>query len=348
MRVIEFSAAAATLLIAAMSVRARAPSSIDSSSAAPAPAAQKANADVMSLFRFEPTGISILGPYRRGKIPVVLIHGLWSGPWSWAPMLEDLEADATLRERYQFWTFGYSTGDPLPYSATLLRRDLDEVRRRFDPARSDTAFDRMVLVGHSMGGLLAKMMAQESGTRLWSLLSNHPAEDLAGDQADRDLFRRALIFKPRAEVHRVIFIATPHLGSRTDGGGLERLGSRLVRLPDQLRAAHDRLLARNGPDFFTERFRRGLPTSIDELEWRSPILVGMAELGLAATVKAHSIIADRRDPPLAGGSDGLVSYDSSHIDGVASEALVSSGHLCQAHGTVIREVQRILKEDEAR
>ena len=185
----------------------------------------------------------------------------------------------------------------MPYSASLLRRDLDEVRRKFDPDRSDAAFDRMVLVGHSMGGLLTKMMVQDSGTRLWRLISDRPVDELAGDPADRDLFRRALIFKPRPEVRRVVFIATPHRGSRVDRGGLEHLGSRLVRLPDPLRASHDRLMARNGPDFFTERFRKGLPTSIDELEWQSPILMGLDELGLAPTIKAHSIIADRRDPP---------------------------------------------------
>ena len=89
-------------------------------------------------------------------------------------------------------------------------------------------------------------------------------------------------------------------------------------------------LDRNGPAFFNERLRKGLPTSIDELEWGSPILTGLSELGLAPGVTAHSIIADRRDPPRAGGSDGLVPYDSAHLDGVASEVLVSSGHLCQA------------------
>ena len=259
-------------------------------------------------------------------------------------MIGELEADAALRDRYQFWTFGYSTGDPLPYSASLLRRDLDEARRKLDPDRADAAFDRMVVVGHSMGGLLAKMMVQESGTRLWQLFSERPAGDLAGDPADCELFRSALIYKPRPEVRRVVFIATPHRGSRVDRGGLERLGSRLVRLPDPLRATHDRLLARNGPDFFTERFRKGLPTSIDELEWRSPILVRLDELGLAPTIKAHSIIADRRHPPGAGGSDGLVTYESAHLQGVASESLVASGHLCQDHPAVIREVGRILAE----
>ncbi len=343
----ESSAAVAAILIVAMSAWAQAPSRIEASREAPGPSPAKADADVAGLFRFEPTGLSLLRPYRRGKIPVVLIHGLWSNPWSWARMIGELEADAALRDRYQFWTFGYSTGDPLPYSAALLRRDLDEARRKLDPDRADAAFDRMVVVGHSMGGLLAKMMVQESGTRLWQLFSERPAGDLAGDRADCDLFRSALIYKPRPEVRRVVFIATPHRGSRVDRGGLERLGSRLVRLPDPLRATHDRLLARNGPDFFTERFRKGLPTSIDELEWRSPILMGLDDLGLAPTVKAHSIIADRRHPPGAGGSDGLVPYESAHLQGIASESLVTSGHLCQDHPAVIREVGRILVEHAA-
>ena len=172
--------------------------------------------------------------------------------------------------------------------------------------------------------------------------------ELAGEPADRDLFRSALIFKPRPEVRRVVFIATPHRGSRVDHGGLGRLGSRLVRLPDPLRASYGRLIARNGPDFFVERFRKGLPTSIDELEWQSPILMGLDELGLATNVTAHSIIADRRDPPAAGGNDGLVAYESAHRADVASESLVSAGHLCQDHPAVIREVRRILLEHGSR
>jgi pimeloyl-ACP methyl ester carboxylesterase len=343
MRITE-SLVTVAVVIAATWAWAQVPSRVEPSREAQGRTPPRAEADVVGLFRFEPTGLSLPRPYQRGKIPVVLIHGLWSNPWSWARMIEELEADAALRDRYQFWTFGYSTGDPLPYTATLLRHDLDEVRRKFDPDRSDVAFDRMVLVGHSMGGLLTKMMVQESGTRLWQLASDRPAEDLAGDPADCELFRSALIFKPRPEVRRVVFIATPHRGSHVDRGGLERLGTRLVRLPDPLRASHQRLIARNGPDFFTERLRKGLPTSVDELEWRSPILMRLDELGLAPTVTAHSIIADRRDPPAAGGHDGLVPYESSHLDGVVSESLVSSGHLCQAHPAVIREVRRILLE----
>jgi pimeloyl-ACP methyl ester carboxylesterase len=294
--------------------------------------------------RFEPTGLSLLRPHERGKIPVILVHGLWAAPWSWCPMVEALGADPTLAGRYQFWTFGYSTGDPIPYSAHLLRHDLDEVRRRFDPGRTDAAFDRMVFVGHSMGGLVSKMMAVGAGDRLWRVVSDRPLKEMVGERDDIDLFRSGLLFEARPEVRRVVYIATPHRGSRFDRGSIHQVGARLVRVPDPLRAAHDRLVMRNAPSFFREHFRRGLPTSIDELEWGSPMLMGLHELSSPPSVKVHSIIAVRPGSPPSARTDGLVAYESAHIDPVASEKVVSSPHLCQDHPDVIAEVRRILVE----
>jgi pimeloyl-ACP methyl ester carboxylesterase len=309
----------------------------EQSPSTPAPA-------VVDLLRYEPTGLSLLRPYARGKVPVVFIHGLWSNPWSWHRMIGELEADPALGDRYQFWTFGYSTGDPIPHSAVLLRRDLDEARRKFDTDKSDPAFDRLVVVGHSMGGLLAKMIVVESGDRIWRVISDRPFEELSCEPDDRDLFRRALFFEPRPEVRRVVFIATPHRGSRVDRGSLQHLGTRLVRVPDPLRAAHGRLVSRNPPTFFREHFRRGLPTSIDELEWGSPILVGLHDLVVPPTIKAHSIIAVRPETSDRVRTDGLVTYDSAHLTDVASERTVAAGHLCQDHPDVIGEVRRILVE----
>ena len=93
----------------------------------------------------------------------------------------------------------------------------------------------MVVIGHSMGGLLAKMMVQETGHRLWQIVSDRPADELVGDAEDLELFRSVLFYKPRREVRRVVFIATPHRGSQLDRGPVGHLGSRLVRLPDPLR-----------------------------------------------------------------------------------------------------------------
>src|SRR5262245_36034920 len=105
MRVIG-SLIAVVAFIAVTSSWAQVPSRVESSREARGPSPAEADADIVGLFRFEPTGLSLLRPYRRGRIPVVLIHGLWSNPWSWARMIEVLEAEGALRDRYQFWTFG--------------------------------------------------------------------------------------------------------------------------------------------------------------------------------------------------------------------------------------------------
>ena len=260
-------------------------------------------------------------------------------------MFEDLEADAALRDRYQFWTFGYSTGDPLPYSARLLRRDLDEVRRKFDPDRSDAAFDRMVLVGHSMGGLLAKMMVQDSGTRLWRLISDRPVEDLAGDQADRDLFRPALIFKPRrrsaawsSSPRRTAGVASTGAGWSASARGSSACPNRSGRRT----AGSSPATARTSSSSASARACRPASTS-----WSGDRRSSWAWTS-SGWRRRHGPFHHRGPPrpARAGGSDGLVPYESAHLDGVASESLVSSGHLCQDHPAVIREVRRILAEHE--
>ena len=166
----------------------------------------------------------------------------------------------------------------------------------------------MILIGHSMGGLLAKMMAQDSRSYLWELRSPQPFEKLVGPPEDRDLLRQVVFFKSQPEVRWLIFIATPHRGSRLDRGIIRRVGGRLCRLPDPLKQVHQRLLASNGPAFFTPMLRRRLPTSIDQLAWEHPELQALVALGIDPGVTYHSIIADLRDPPLAGGTDGIVPY----------------------------------------
>lgn len=202
----------------------------------------------------------------------------------------------------------------------------------------------MVLIGHSMGGLLAKMMVVESGTRLWHEVSDRPFEQLVGEPEDRKLFGQALLVKPLPEVRRVVFIATPHRGSRLNRGWLLSLGTRLAKGTELLRSAHDRLIARNTPGFFKDDFRKGVPSSLEELAWETPFLKKLRDLTAAPDVKIHSIVAVRRDPVGDEPGDGLVSFASAHLEGAGSEVVISAGHLCQDHPDAIREVKRVLLE----
>jgi pimeloyl-ACP methyl ester carboxylesterase len=296
--------------------------------------------------RFQSTGLSMTRPYAPGRIPVVFIHGLCGSPRQWSAMIRALEADPGLGGHYQFWTFGYSTGAPIPYSAHLLRRALREARWRLDPDGRDAALDRMVLVGHSMGGLMAKMTVQDSGTRLWDLYAARPPDALAGPPEARELFRQALIFTPLPEVRRVVFIATPHRGARLKAGvePLQRLGAALIRPSDAFRSAHAALLECNGRDSFAPICRSGPPAGVGQLAWDHPMLVELGRLEFAAGVQLYSIIADRRKPPRPGGGDGVVSYDSAHLPGPVPETLVAAGHLCLDAPCVIEAIARILAE----
>lgn len=292
-----------------------------------------------------PPGIVMATPYARGKIPVVLVHGLWANRKVWDGMIAALRSDGQLDAKFQFWTFGYATGDPIPYAAWILRRELSQTRHQFDPDQLDDAWDQMVVVGHSMGGLLAKLMVVETGDSLWHAISPRRPEELKGDQADVATLLGALKFSPRPEVRRVIFIATPHAGSKVNSGSLHRLGLRLVRINEFPTRIHDRLMASNEPDFFEPLFVRGMPSSVDELRINGPLLTNLRELPLAPQVQGHSIIAVRANAPAGNPTDGLVTLTSARLPGMASEKIVTCSHLlCLDNAEVITEVHRILTE----
>ncbi len=289
-------------------------------------------------------GLYMLHPYRPGKIPVVFVHGLRSSPLAFMKVINEIWGDPVLRERYQVWLFMYPTGVPFLSSAARLRKDLDRLREVIDPRHADPMLDRMVLIGHSMGGLIAKMMILESGDAVWRLFSNRPFEELKAAPERRERLRRALFFSPNASVARVIFIATPHRGSRLGDELIGWITDRLIRLPRTLRSAYRELRSSNGPEFFTPMFRKGLPTSIEELRFDNPLLLTLAQLPRREEVPAHSIIGRKDlDVPVEASSDGVVPYVSAHIDWAQSECLVHGDHGCQDIPETIREIRRILR-----
>ncbi len=288
-------------------------------------------------------GLHMLHPYERGKIPVVLIHGLASSPKAWGRVVNDLRGNPALRSRYQFWIYMYATGDPFIKSAADLRQLLQEARQEVDPNSADPAFDQMVLIGHSMGGVIVKMAITESRDDLWRLISRQPFDRLIATPDDREMFRRAFFFEPLPFVKRAVFIATPHRGSKLGNQFIGRLGDSLIRLPDPLLQAHERLLAANGVEFFTQLFPAGVPSSIDVLALENPYLMTLDRLPVAPWLTAHSIVGKFGDGPLEASTDGVVPYSSSHLDWASSECVVPRNHACQDSPEAIQELSRILE-----
>ncbi len=287
------------------------------------------------------TGLYLLHPYEPGKIPVILVHGLWSSPDTWHQALNELRGNPEFRQRYQFWVYFYPTGDPFIYSATRLRQSLAEIRQTLDPGHTDSAFEQMVLVGHSMGGLLSRLMVVDSDTTFWDTVANRPFTELQAGPGQRDLVAKTFFFESNPAIRRVIFIATPHRGSSLSGELIGRLGNALIRLPGMFEQLQADLLAQNGAAFF-KNGRLASPTSITQLSPKGGALRALNERPFAPGVIYHSIIAKAAPGSLESSSDLIVPYTSSHLDGAASELVVDGNHACLSSKATIAEIGRIL------
>jgi pimeloyl-ACP methyl ester carboxylesterase len=277
-----------------------------------------------------------LQPFDLQRTPVIFVHGLQDTPASFVPMVSALRKDPEIQRRYQLWVFSYPSGYPYPYSAALLRRELDGIARKF-PNRKP-----IVLVGHSMGGMICRLMITDAGDKIWrDLFRNSPAETPVTGRS-RELLRDALVFNHRPEMKRVIFISTPHRGALLASSWIGRLGARLVKAPSAIADARDAAVALVTDDVAARQLQR-VPNSIDTLDPNDRFVQLVNQLPLAPGIPYNSIIGDRGRGDTPKSSDGVVAYWSSHLDGAQSELIVPSNHLAQRDPEAIAEVTRILK-----
>jgi hypothetical protein len=257
-------------------------------------------------------------------------------------MANELLGDPAISSRYQLWFFIYNSGNPIVLSAMRLREALQAVRKAVDPDGKDPALNQMVIIGHSQGGLLTKMMVVDSDSRFWNNVTSIPFDQAQLDPETRDLATRAMFFKPQPYVTRVIFIATPHRGSFMASNPIVKFGNKFINLPGSLAKTAVTLGNLREASMVGTPFT--MPTALDNMDASNRFIKALSSLPIAPGVHAHSIIPVKGDGPVADGNDGVVEYKSAHIDGVESELVVRSGHSTQSQPETIEEVRRILYE----
>lgn len=294
-----------------------------------------------NLLGEQDTNLIAMAPHRPGRIPLVFVHGTASSAARWADLGNDLLSDPRIRNNFEFWFFTYDTGNPIAYSAARLREALQAAVQRFDPEGKDPAMHQMVLMGHSQGGLLVKLMVVDTGTKFWDNISKVPLEQLKLSDESRRLLQESLFVKPLPFVTRVIFMCTPHRGSYQAGGRVIHWIIRFIKFPGKVMNLSKDLLQGNA-DVLKLQANTRMPTAVDNMTPTNPFIKTLATIPVAPGVAANSIIAVKGGSSVENGNDGVVEYQSAHIDGVESELIVDSSHSAQGNPHTVEEVRRIL------
>jgi hypothetical protein len=284
---------------------------------------------ISGLLRPEDTSteekLFMIEPYQRGKYPVVLVHGLMSSSQVWANVANEILARPEFREKFQLWAFQYPTGLPFLESAAELRQRLIAARNEFDPTTDDPALSHMVIIGHSMGGLVAKLQVTSSDDRLWCSIARKPLSEIKATDEQRDRLRSLFYFEPLPFVSRVVFAGTPHHGSRLARTSIGRLGSCLVQQPWQNIREHQ-ILVHNNPGVFAPELAREIPSSLDMLDPKSRLLHAIDQLCPSGYVQFHSIIGTGCPSVLEGPADGVVAANSAMHACSSSARFVHTTH----------------------
>ena len=279
------------------------------------------------------TGLYMLQPYDPDRIPLIFVHGLISTPRMWRNVINEIETDPELRRRYQCWVFAYPTGNPPLYSAFRLREELAKVQKRYPDSKD------MVLVGHSMGGILSHAQVTTVERDSWDVIGKNKAGQFFAKVKPGDLIHQCTIFNANPNVDRTIFICSPHRGSDMAIGTLGSIAVKLISLPGDLAATTANTLG-NSLSVITGEAHR-VPTSIDGLSPKNPTVKVLDSRPIE--VPHHSIIGDRGKGDTPHSSDGVVDYWSSHLRSAKSEKIVPGPHgSCELPET-IAELQRLLR-----
>ena len=295
-----------------------------------------------------PGGLYMLEPYQSGKIPVLLVHGIWATPISWMTMFNDLRSIPEIREHYQFWCYFYPTGEPFVYTAADLREQMVQLRKIVDPKNREPALEQIVMVGHSMGGLISRLQSVDSGDLFWQQVAQQPLDMAKADPQTRQQIQRLFFFRANPSVRRVVTIATPFAGSDLSNSATQWLGSKLIEPPKIISESLSKL-NRENPDLLNNEVADMTPTSLEMLAPGSAALKALAASPRAPWVVYHNVVGRTEGKDflhrVTGDGDGVVSLASAQTSDVVSEIIVDADHdSIHRHPQTILEVRRILLE----
>lgn len=288
--------------------------------------------------------ILLMRPFDPQRRIVVMIHGLASSPEAWLNTANAMVGfDEQIRRRYQIWQVYYPTNVPIAVNRREIQQALETTLNHFDPGRKTVATRDMVLIGHSMGGVIGRLLVSSSNEDFWEAVPVREDFPVARRMTLKEQLRPYFAFDTMREFTRAIFVATPHKGTPKARNSIARWARSLIRLPDDLLQQNQGLietLRQAAPPGTPLR----LPNSIDNLSDQDTFIIAASKLPISPAVRYHSIIGrlDSDAAHIENTGDGLVPYWSSHLDGAESERVFRSPHKVQELPAAMVELRRIL------
>ncbi|MFK7852063.1 MAG: esterase/lipase family protein [Akkermansiaceae bacterium] len=292
-------------------------------------------------------GMYSVRPFEEDRIPLVLVHGLASRAEAWVPFINLLMVDPVVREKYQIVLFNYPTGVPIAKSAADLRDALSDYQKRNDPNRSNPKMRDMVILGHSMGGIISNVQVRTSGDRIFRAIFSKNMETLDLDAEEKAQLNRLGNFKANPDIDRAILLAAPLRGSAFASNRIGQFSASLIRFPfDLVDSVFGNIQVINGLTDLAQKASQRPLNSVTSLRPDNPFLGAIMDCPIRPGVKIHSIMGQRDpDDPKEEGSDGVVKYTSAHVPEAVSEVVVKDA---DHRGMVLKdetvaEVLRILR-----
>ncbi len=292
----------------------------------------------------EESGVYFVTPYDPEKIPVVFVHGLVSSPDAFKNMINELAPEPWFREHYQIWLYNYPTGNPWIFSSMKFRQLMRETCAYARRKGHDRNLNRMVVVAHSMGGLISRSSVTKPQSVFYDSYFAKSIDQLPLAAKKRELIREGLLYEPLTEPKRVVFLAVPHRGSPLANRGPAIWMSKLIRLPKTVTIdLMDGAVHAVGDALRGDVDPKILPTSINSLSPANRATLALNKLPVPEHIEFHSVIGDRGKGNTPDSSDGVVPYWSAHLPNVRSEKIVPTHHGVPDHPDASEELRRILK-----
>lgn len=274
-------------------------------------------------------GVFAIGDISPHKIPIIMIHGLNSDPLIWRHLTMAILNDANLFAKYQIWHVYYPSGPPPFYSAARTR---DNLRNLLKNINSTVLAQKAVVIGHSMGGIVAKLLTTQTSYELWDATFTERPENVVS--AENIPVKDIFIFEPVFTNNTVFYLDTPFKGSEIANSVIGQVGAFLVSLPSEFTQLFKDFIDRVGTQILTDKMRPYLinygPSSIHVLRPGHPLIDALYNLpsnGNSYTIiGSNGMLTCEVELSCSDVSDGVVNYLSANHTQATERIIVKSSH----------------------